>query len=49
VSAPHVAVGTTPGFAVVDIAERTLVEAVQPNPDNENSDFHGIGVRVINP
>jgi DNA-binding beta-propeller fold protein YncE len=47
VSAPHVAVGTTPGFAVVDIAARRLVETVQPNPENENSDFHGIGVRVI--
>jgi 2-polyprenyl-3-methyl-5-hydroxy-6-metoxy-1,4-benzoquinol methylase len=46
-SAPHVAVGTTPGFAVVDIAARRLVETVQPNPENENSDFHGIGVRVI--
>jgi DNA-binding beta-propeller fold protein YncE len=47
VSAPHVAVGTTPGFAVVDIAARRLVQTVQPNPENENSDFHGIGVRVI--
>jgi DNA-binding beta-propeller fold protein YncE len=47
VSAPHVAVGTTPGFAVVDIAERRLVETIQPNPEDEASDFHGIGVRVI--
>ncbi len=47
VSAPHVAVGTTPGFAVVDIAARRLVQTVQPNPQNENSDFHGIGVREI--
>jgi DNA-binding beta-propeller fold protein YncE len=47
VSAPHLAKGTTPGFAVVDIAARRLVKTVQPNPENENSDFHGIGVRVI--
>ncbi len=47
VSAPHVAVGSTPGFSVVDIAERELVDIIQPNPDDEASDFHGIGVRVI--
>jgi hypothetical protein len=47
VSAPHVAVGTTPGFAVIDVAARRLVQTVQPNPENENSDFHGIGVREI--
>jgi hypothetical protein len=47
VSAPHVAVGETPGFAVIDIAERTLLQVVQPAEGNENSDFHGIGVRVI--
>lgn len=47
VSAPHVATGTTPGFAVVDIAARQVVETVRPNPDNEASDFHGIGVRLI--
>jgi DNA-binding beta-propeller fold protein YncE len=47
VSAPHVAVGTTPGFAVVDIATRRLVQTVQPNSLDEKSDFHGIGVRVI--
>jgi DNA-binding beta-propeller fold protein YncE len=47
VSAPHVAVGSTPGFAVVDIAARELIELVQPNPDDEASDFHGIGVRLI--
>jgi hypothetical protein len=28
-------------------AARRLVRTVQPNPENENSDFHGIGVRVI--
>lgn len=47
VSAPHVAVGSTPGFAVVDIAARRLVETIQPNPGDEASDFHGIGVRLL--
>lgn len=47
VTAPHVAVGTTPGFSVIDIAERRLVKTIQPNPENENSDFHGIGIRVM--
>lgn len=47
VTAPHVAKGDTPGFAVVDIAQRKLVQVVQPAAGNEASDFHGIGVRVI--
>jgi DNA-binding beta-propeller fold protein YncE len=46
-SAPHVAVGTTPGFSVVDIAERRLVRLVEPAKGNPDSDFHGIGVRVL--
>ncbi|HEX2258058.1 MAG TPA: hypothetical protein VHG92_15415 [Afifellaceae bacterium] len=47
VSAPHVAVGETPGFAVVNIADRSLVRVVQPAEGNEQSDFHGIGVRFL--
>ncbi|HYG86539.1 MAG TPA: hypothetical protein VD978_09800 [Azospirillum sp.] len=47
VTAPHVAKGKTPGFAVVDIAQRKLVKVVQPAEGNDKSDFHGIGVRVI--
>jgi DNA-binding beta-propeller fold protein YncE len=47
VSAPHVAKGTTPGFAVVNVRERKLVKIVQPAHGNDKSDFHGIGVRVI--
>jgi hypothetical protein len=47
VSAPHVAVGETPGFAVVSIPDRTLVQVVQPAEGNEQSDFHGIGVRFL--
>jgi DNA-binding beta-propeller fold protein YncE len=47
VSAPHVAKGTTPGVAVVNIRERKLIKIVQPAQGNEKSDFHGIGVRVM--
>jgi DNA-binding beta-propeller fold protein YncE len=48
VSAPHIAIGETPGFSVVSIPERRLIEVIQPAADDERSDFHGIGVRVIN-
>lgn len=47
VSAPHVAVGNTPGISVVDIAERRLVRVIEPAKGNADSDFHGIGVRVL--
>ena len=47
VTAPHVAKGKTPGFAVVSIPQRKLIKLVQPAEGNEKSDFHGIGVRVI--
>lgn len=47
ISAPHVAKGTVPGFAVVSIKDRKLVRIVKPAQGNDRSDFHGIGVRVI--
>jgi DNA-binding beta-propeller fold protein YncE len=47
VSAPHLAKGTTPGFSVVNIAERKLIKLIEPAKGNEKSDFHGIGVRRI--
>ena len=47
VTAPHVAKGETPGFAVVSIPDRKLIQVVQPAEGNEQSDFHGIGVRVM--
>jgi len=49
VTAAHVAKGKTPGFAVIDVAERKLIKVVQPAEGNEKSDFHGIGVRVLGP
>ena len=47
VSAPHVAEGSTPGFSVIDIANRELVQIVQPAADNPDSDFHGIATRPL--
>lgn len=44
---PHVAVGETPGFAVIDRASRQIVRLVEPAQGNENSDFHGIAVRPL--
>jgi DNA-binding beta-propeller fold protein YncE len=46
-SAPHVAVGTTPGFAVVDVPARRLVRIVEPASGNERSDPHAIAVRHL--
>ena len=49
VTAHHVAKGKTPGFAVIDVAGRKLINVVQPAEGNDKSDFHGIGVRVLSP
>jgi DNA-binding beta-propeller fold protein YncE len=49
-SAVHPIAGDTPGFAVVDVATRELVEIVQPALDLDDyasSDVHGIGVRLL--
>lgn len=43
---PHAATGVNPGFAVWDIQRRERVETIQPaGEDDEDADFHGIGVR----
>jgi DNA-binding beta-propeller fold protein YncE len=47
VSMPHIAKGTTPGFTVVSIPDRRVVRHVRPAPQDDKSDFHGIGVRVL--
>jgi DNA-binding beta-propeller fold protein YncE len=47
ITAAHLAKGTQPGFAVIDVATRKVVKVVRPAEGNELSDFHGIGVRVI--
>jgi DNA-binding beta-propeller fold protein YncE len=46
-SAPHVAAGTTPGFAVVNVTQRELVRVIEPAQGNERSDPHGIAVRYL--
>jgi len=47
ITGAHLARGTQPGFAVIDVATRKLVKVVRPAEGNELSDFHGIGVRVV--
>lgn len=47
ITAPHVAVGETPGFAVLDLTSRKVVRVIEPAKGEEKSDFHGIGVRII--
>ncbi len=47
VSAAHVAEGDTPGFSVLSLEDGSLVDVIQPDEGNPDSDFHGIGVRYI--
>jgi hypothetical protein len=47
VTMPHVAVGETPGFAVIDRATRQIVQLVEPARGDSRSDFHGIAVRPL--
>ncbi|WP_418285098.1 cell surface protein [Halorubrum sp. DTA46] len=44
---PHAATGINPGYAVFDIETRERVDVVQPDGDNPDSDFHGVGVRPV--
>ena len=44
---PHAATGETPGFSVLEIENREIVQTVVPDGENEDSDFHGIGVRPL--
>ena len=44
---PHAATGVNPGFAVFDIESRERVDTIIPSGDDDESDFHGIGVRPI--
>ena len=44
---PHAATGVTPGFSVLDTDTKEILDVVVPDGDNEDSDFHGIGVRPI--
>jgi len=49
VTMPHVAVGETPGIAVFDIRNRSLLRLLEPAQGNDRSDFHGVAVRIIRP
>lgn len=46
---PHAATGVNPGFAILDIETKEILDVVQPDPEDEDSDFHGIGVRPLEP
>jgi len=41
---PHAAEGETPGVSVLDTETREIVTTLEPDADNDESDFHGIGV-----
>ena len=41
---PHAAEGETPGVSVLDVETREIVTTLEPDADNPDSDFHGIGV-----
>ena len=41
---PHAAEGETPGVSVLDTETREIITTLEPDPDNDESDFHGIGV-----
>jgi DNA-binding beta-propeller fold protein YncE len=47
VTMPHVAVGETPGIAVIDRVSRELIRLVEPARGDPASDFHGIAVRPL--
>lgn len=42
---PHAATGVNPGFAVLDMETKEIIATVEPDGANEDSDFHGVGVR----
>ncbi len=44
---PHASTGETPGFSVRDVESREIVDVIQPDEGNPDSDFHAIGVRII--
>lgn len=47
VTMPHLAVGETPGIAVFDVRSRAQVRLLEPVKGNEQSDFHGVAIRVL--
>ncbi|MBA3342622.1 MAG: hypothetical protein H0T48_12420 [Gemmatimonadaceae bacterium] len=47
VTMPHLAVGETPGVAVLDVRTRKQVRLLEPAKGDAKSDFHGIAVRLL--
>lgn len=43
---PHAATGENPGISVLDIESREILQTLLPDEENEDSDFHAVGVRV---
>ncbi len=43
----HAATGETPGFSVMSVEDREIVHVIEPDEGNDDSDFHGIGVREL--
>lgn len=48
-SGPHAIAGDTPGVSVIDVATREIVTLIEPDEGNPRSDFHGIGLRLLEP
>ncbi|XVH32057.1 cell surface protein [Haloferacaceae archaeon DSL9] len=44
---PHASEGETPGFSVMNVENREIETVIQPDEGNDESDFHGIGVRPV--
>lgn len=47
VTMPHLAVGETPGVAVFDVRSRRQIRLLEPAKGNDQSDFHGVAVRML--
>lgn len=44
---PHAATGVNPGLSVLDAESRSVETTLTPDAENEDSDFHAVGVRPI--
>lgn len=44
---PHAATGVNPGFSLLDVESKEIVSTIVPDEEDEDSDFHGVGVRPL--
>ena len=44
---PQASTGVTPGVFVIDVESRQHIDTIRPDPNDPESDFHGIGVRPL--